>query len=200
MRDIGGGQDAPLVLAFREDGVFLGFVEFVFDVADDLFQHVFHRDQAGDAAVLVDDDGLVVAAGAELVQQHVQALGFRNEHGRAHQRAHFDAGFQHAAQQVLGQQDADDVVAVAFVDGKARVRGLDDRGDQMGEGLGDVEQVHARARDHDVADGAFGHGQRALDHFVGLGIEQFTLVRGFQDGLDAFAVLGLAAHEGKQAV
>jgi hypothetical protein len=25
-------------------------------------------------------------------------------------------------------------------------------------------------------------------------------VRGFQDGLDAFAVLGLAAHEGKQAV
>ena len=118
VRDLGGRAHAPLVLALGEDGVFLGLVEFVLDVTDDLLQHVFHGDQAGDAAVLVDDDGLVVAADAEFAQQHVQALGFGNEDRRADQRAHLDAGFQHAAQQVLGQQDADDVVAVAFVDGK----------------------------------------------------------------------------------
>ena len=43
-------------------------------------------------------------------------------------------------------------------------------------------------------------GQRAPDHLVGLGIQQGAFVGGFQDGLDAFAVLGLSAHEGKQAV
>lgn len=150
--------------------------------------------------MLVDDDGLVVAAGAELVQQHVQALGFGDEHGRAHQRAHLDAGFQHAAQQILGEQDADDVVAVAFVDREPRVRGFDHVGHQVGDGLRDVEQVHARTRNHDVANGAFGHGQRALDHLVGLRVQQVAVMRGFQDGLDAFTVLGLAAHEGKQAV
>ncbi|MNS97036.1 hypothetical protein D3C72_1313590 [compost metagenome] len=150
--------------------------------------------------MLVDDDGLVVAAGAEFVQQHVQALGFRDEHGRTDQRAHFDAGFQHAAQQILGQQDADDVVAVAFVDGEPRMRGLDHRGHQVGDGLRDIQQVHARTRDHDVADGAFGHGERALDHLVRLRVEQLAFVRGFQNGLDAFAVLGLSAHKGKQAV
>ena len=200
VRDLGGRAHAPLVLALGEDGVFLGLVEFVLDVTDDLLQHVFHGDQAGDAAVLVDDDGLVVAADAEFAQQHVQALGFGNEDRRADQRAHLDAGFQHAAQQVLGQQDADDVVAVAFVDGKARVGGLDDRGDQVRDGLGDVQQVHARARHHDVGHDAFGHGQRAPDHLVGLGVQQGAFVGGFQDGLDAFAVLGLSAHEGKQAV
>ncbi len=78
--------------------------------------------------------------------------------------------------------------------------GLDDRGHQVGDGLRDVQQIHARTRDHDVAHGAFGHGERALDHLVGFRVEQLAFVRGFQNGLDAFAVLGLAAHEGKQAV
>ena len=133
--------------------------------------------------MFVDDDGQMVAADAEFAQQHVQALGFGNEDRRADQRAHLDAGFQHAAQRVLGQQDADDVVAVAFVDGKARVGGLDDRGDQVRDGLGDVQQVHARARHHDVGHDAFGHGQRAPDHLVGLGIQQGAFVGGFRTAL-----------------
>ncbi|KAG0919466.1 hypothetical protein G6F68_020745 [Rhizopus microsporus] len=80
------------------------------------------------------------------------------------------------------------------------MRGFDHRGHEIGDGLGDVQQVHARTRNHDVADGALGHGQRALDHLVGLRVQQVAVVRGFQNGLDAFAVLGLSAHKGKQAV
>src|SRR3546814_9736381 len=45
----------------------------VFDVADDLLEHVFDGDQPGHAAVFVDDDGHVVVIGAEFTQQHVQA-------------------------------------------------------------------------------------------------------------------------------
>lgn len=200
MADIRRGSQAPLVLAFGEDRFFLVLVEFVLDVADDLFQHVFHGDQAGNAAMLVDDDRQVVAAGAELAQQHVQALDLGDEHGRPDQRADIQRRLEHVAQQVLGEQDADDVVAVVFVDRKARVRGLDDGGEQLRQRLGDIEQIHARARHHDVGDGALGHGQRALDHGVGLCVEQLALVRGFEDGLDAFAVFRLAPHQGKQTV
>ncbi|MNJ64583.1 hypothetical protein D3C77_605430 [compost metagenome] len=80
------------------------------------------------------------------------------------------------------------------------MRGFDHRGHQIGDGLRDVQQIHARAGNHDVANGAFGHGQRTLDHLVGLGVQQVAIVGGFQNGLDAVAVLGLSAHKGKQAV
>lgn len=118
MVDIGGRQQTPLILALGEDG-FLFFVELVLDVSDDLFEHVFHGDQARDAAMFVDHDGDVVARGAELPQQHIQALGLRNEDRRPDQGAQFDGGILHVAQQILGQKNAQDVVAIIFVDGKA---------------------------------------------------------------------------------
>jgi hypothetical protein len=70
-------QRGPWAFLDRQDVVFF-FVEIVFvlDVADDLFQHVFDGDQAGHAAVFIDHDGHVVVVGAEVAQQHVQALGF----------------------------------------------------------------------------------------------------------------------------
>ena len=66
------------------DDVVLAVVEvvLVLDVADDLLQHVLDGDEARDAAVLVDDDRDVVAVGAELAQQHVEALRLGDEHRR----------------------------------------------------------------------------------------------------------------------
>jgi hypothetical protein len=58
-------------------------VVFVLDVANDLFQHVFDGDQAGDAAVFVDHDRHVIARDAEFTQQDVEALGFGDEDDRA---------------------------------------------------------------------------------------------------------------------
>ena len=76
----------------------------------------------GDAAELVDDDGQVVAVAAELAQQVVQALGLRHEHRRPQQRAQVQLGRALQLEQVLGHQDADDVLAVALVHREARVR------------------------------------------------------------------------------
>ena len=59
----------------------LFLVELVFDVADDLFKHVFDGDKAGNAAEFVDDDGHVVMVVAEVAQQHVQPFGFGDENG-----------------------------------------------------------------------------------------------------------------------
>src|SRR5207342_3741428 len=90
----------------------LGFVVLVVDVADDLLEYVLDGDQPGDAAVLVDHDRHVVARLAELAQQHVEALGFGNQHGRTQQgmdAARAVVG-DDPAQQILGQQDAEDFV------------------------------------------------------------------------------------------
>ena len=106
----------------------LGLVVLVVDLADDLLQHVLDRHQSGDAAVLVDHDRHVVARLAELAQQHVEFLGFRDQHRRTQQFAHVlrrAVVGDDAAQQVLGQQDAEDLVAVLAVHREARVAGLD---------------------------------------------------------------------------
>ncbi len=55
----------------------------VADVADDLLEQIFDGDQAGDAAVLVDDDAHVLFFALHLAQQLVAALGFRYEGGGA---------------------------------------------------------------------------------------------------------------------
>ena len=85
------------------------------------FEQVFDGDQAGDAAVLVDDDAHVLLFALHLAQQLVAALGFRDEDGRA-----LDAGDGACAgflvgdlQQVVGEGDAGNVVERAGVDGNA---------------------------------------------------------------------------------
>src|SRR5690606_9761037 len=62
MADFGGGHQTPLVFAFGKDALLVVVVEFIFDIADDLLEHVFHGDQARNAAVLVNDDGQVIVA------------------------------------------------------------------------------------------------------------------------------------------
>jgi hypothetical protein len=110
---VGQRVDAVLLLAL---------VEFVLDLADDLFQHVLDGDQPGRVAELVDDDGQVVAVGAEVAQQLVEALAFGHEDRRAQQRAQVQLRRPLQLEQVLGHQDADDVVALAVVGRKARMR------------------------------------------------------------------------------
>jgi hypothetical protein len=62
----------------------------------------------------------VIAVLAEFLEQHVQRLGFGNEHGRAQHLAHIELFLSRiVAQQVLREQDADDVILVAAGDGKA---------------------------------------------------------------------------------
>ena len=61
-------------------------VVLVGDLADDLLEHVLDGDQAGGAAVLVDDDADVLALGLHLPQQGVDGLGVGHVEDRAHHR------------------------------------------------------------------------------------------------------------------
>ena len=54
-------------------------VLFVVDVADDLFKNIFQRDDALEAAVLVDHQREVLAAGAEVLQLLQQGSGAGHE-------------------------------------------------------------------------------------------------------------------------
>ena len=139
-----------------------------------------------------DDDGDMVAIGAEVAQQHVEPLGL----------GHKDCGTQRIAQverlrvgvvveQFLGEQDADHVVLVLADDRKARVTRLHDEGDELLGFVIDRHDVHLRARDHDVAHGHLGDLQRAFDDRQSVGVEQLALERTVQQGEQLLAVLRL---------
>ena len=115
---VDGRLAAHDVLAFAvlADVHVLVDVVLVVDVADDLLDHVFDGHEAGDAAVFVGDDGHVHARAAELAQQHVEPLGFRHEHRGPHEFLDVErrlvGRLRREAQQILGEQDADDLLAV----------------------------------------------------------------------------------------
>ena len=180
--------------------VAVGLVEvvLVLDVADDLLQDVLDRHQPAGAAVLVDDDRHVVARHAELAQQHVEALRLGDEYRRAQPGAQVEACLGMDAQQVLGQQDADDVVATALDDREARVPGGDDEGEDLVERIDDVDDVHLRARHHHVADAGIGRRERAFDDRQCVRIEQVALEGGMQELQKLFAVLRLAQEERRE--
>jgi hypothetical protein len=57
--------------------------------------------------------------------------------------------------------------------------------------LGDVDDVHLRARNHDVAGGQVGHLEHAFDHRQGVGVDQVAFVGVVQNFEQFRAVLGL---------
>ncbi|MNI42198.1 hypothetical protein D3C73_964790 [compost metagenome] len=193
------------VLAIGLDGdlrrEILGLVVFVVDVADDLLQHVFDGDQAGDTAVLVHHDRHVVARQAELLQQHVELLRFRNQHRRAQQFTYVARTIvgNHAAQQVLGQQHAEDVVLVLAMHREARMAGLDHLLHQLQEGRLHRQRDHLRTRDHHVAHGQLGYRNGTFHHLQGIGGDQPFFLRGVQDSDQLVAGVGFAGKSGRQA-
>ena len=102
------GQAKDVALVF-------GDVELVLNLPHDLLQHIFDGDEPGHAAKLVDHDGQVVAVAPELAQQVVQALALGHKRCGAQQRADVEFRGPLQLEQVLGHQDADDVLALALV-------------------------------------------------------------------------------------
>ena len=68
--DVGLTVDQPAVLADTHDRRLLVLVELVVEIADELFEDVADRDDAGDAAVLVQDE----REGPALLSHLAQAL------------------------------------------------------------------------------------------------------------------------------
>jgi hypothetical protein len=95
----------------------------------------------------------------------------------------FSSGRALQLEQVLGQQDADDVLALALVHREARVRRVDHEVQDLVVRRIDVDQVHARRRDHDVAGGEVRHADHALEHDARLGVDD-VVVFGVGERLD----------------
>ncbi len=126
------------------------------DLADNLFRQVFHGDDTGCAGVLVEYHGDLDVLAAEAIEHVVQRQRFGHEDGGAHQldEAKFLFRLEKPPREVFDMQDADDVIAVFSVDGKARMR-LIHHGSEGVEWFERGRQGHhACTRGHDLADGA----------------------------------------------
>jgi len=180
----------------------LVLVVLVVDLADDLLQDVLDRHQAGHAAVLVDHDRHVVARKPELLEQDVEALGFRNHHrGPDELRQRLRRGvLGERLQQVLGQQDAEDLVALLAIDREPGVTAVDDDLQHLVQAEVDRQRDHLRARDHHVADLLLGHRDRALDHRQCVGRQQAAGLGFAQAFEQVFAVARLTGEDLADAI
>ena len=109
-------------------------VELVFDLADDLLEQILERDDALHRTVLVDDDRHVLVRAAELGEHRREVLGLRDDVRVAHDLLDDDvrdAAVDERGEEVAHVEDPDDVVERLAVDGIARVRRVDDRGQRL---------------------------------------------------------------------
>jgi len=190
-------EAAELVLT----DVVLGFVEIVLvlDVADDLFEDVLDGHQAADSGVFVDDNGHMVVRDAEFAQQDVQSFRFGDEHRGAQPVAQVERLVLPDAQQVLGEQDADHVVAVLLNDRKTRMGRAVGLFDDPLEGIFNVDDLHPGARHHHVAHDDLGSRQGALGDRQGVGIEQLAFVSRVQQLDQLLPVFRFAEQQGGKA-
>ena len=170
------------------------------DLADDLFDDVFDRHQARHAAVLVHHQRHVVAAAAEILQQHVDALGFGHEYRRPQPAAKIEgAGLETGdrggeAQQIFRQQDAFHLVLGLADHRKSRVAGLDHHRQNLVQRPDAFNHAHLAARNHDVTHLELGHAHDAFDHGQGVGVHQLLVACGLQDGQQIVARLRAAGQ------
>ena len=120
-------QELPVALA--ADVLLVLDIVFIVDLADDLLDDVFHGDEPRHAAVFVDGDRHVVAADAQLLQQHVDALGFGHEQRLAHPVAQVEVRRPRSAVSSRSRSLASRMPTTfspsACQHGKARVPGID---------------------------------------------------------------------------
>ena len=174
----------------------------VADLADDLLDHVLDGDQPADASVFVHDHGDVVVAAAEFLQQHVQALALGDEDDRAHVLADLEGlvARRLQPQQILGEQDAEDLVAILADHRKARMARLDHQRHQGVGRLITLDEDHLGARHHDVAHLHVGDRKHALEHHQRVVVEQAASARLAQPFDQVAEVARLAGHRLRDAL
>ena len=104
------------------------YVVLVVDRADELLEQVFERDQPRHGAVLVEHDGHLGAVPPQVFDELEGVLGLGHAEGGPDQlgreRPSRDRRPRSSGPEVLGEQDADDVVAVVAEEGDAAAAGL----------------------------------------------------------------------------
>ena len=66
----------------RFNEVFFVVIKLVLDVTDDLLEHILNRDDSAQPPVFIVDHRQMISVSAKLLEQHIQALAFRNTRGR----------------------------------------------------------------------------------------------------------------------
>src|SRR6266545_4615470 len=142
-------------------------VVFVLDLADDLFEYVFERQNALDAAVFVDDYGQVDAAILQALQDVAEPGRVRNEDRLAHDLFQVEyLLFEQEGHDVLAMEHADYLVEIPAVDGQARIaRDLKLAHDLFETGAL-FERHDLRRRDHNFARGQVGEFEDVVDHLT----------------------------------
>ena len=158
--EIEGAGGGEFFVVFDEVELsFFGFVEFVFDVADDFFHDVVEGDDADGAAVFVDCQGDVGASLAEAVEQFVDGEHLGDHEEVAFDLAEIGVGLIEEGEEVFDVNEAEGFVEVAFDEGKAGVFGFDGEFQVGLKAVFEVEGDDEVARRHDVADAAVVEGE-----------------------------------------
>ena len=156
------------------------------DLAHDLLDDVFQGHETHQRAVLVDDEGEMSPPLAEGIELLLERRRLRHEPGLGHDRHDVEAveigevGMDRP-QQVLGVQDAHDVVRLALPDRKPRVGAADDLIQDVGGPRPAVDHLHGLAMRHDRADVDFVQVENAVEHVV-LVLDHLALARLQGDG------------------
>lgn len=156
--------DVPGVLVARGELDRVG-LDVGHGVADDLLQDVAEGDEADDAAVLVEDHGLVDAGVAEL-GEHAEGLHrARHEHGLADVLREVEGlALERGVEEVFGVEHAAEVVEILAADGEDVLRMFADDAQVVAQGVGQVEPEHLGARRHQGVGGLVAHVEDAVDH------------------------------------
>ena len=153
------------------------------DLADDLLDDVLERDDARRAAVLVDDDGHLEAALAQLAQQRVEADRLGHDEAVGHERRdrHVLAPLVRHGHRLLDVDDAVDVVPVLAEHREARVPGAPRQPQHVVGRLVAVDAGAAHPRRHDVVGRALAEAERAGQHPCGRDVEGAGLGRALDE-------------------
>ena len=156
--------DVPGVLVARSELDRVG-LDVGHGVADDLLQDVVEGDEADDAAVLVEDHGLVDAGVAEL-GEHAEGLHRAwYEHGLADVLREVERlALERGVEEILGVEHAAEVVEVLATDGEDVLRVFADDAQVVAQGVGQVEPEHLGARRHQGVGGLVAHVEDAIYH------------------------------------
>ena len=150
----GGAGDAPQPLFQRDDLLLVLRVELVIYVAHKLFNKVFHGDDTAGAAVLVHYYGKVSLSALHIPKENVGPHRLGDKIGLSQQfPQRLGTLFPGVEQIIPGVEDADDVVGVLLINGKAGEAGVTDGFHDLLVRVLRPEHDHIGAVDHHLGGG-----------------------------------------------
>jgi hypothetical protein len=175
-------------------------IELVLDIADDLLEQILQRHDSRGRAVLVDDDGHVLARAAELGEQRPQVFRLRYDVRRAHEILERDGPVRLAVDRcddVPHVDDAHDVVQRVAVDRIPGVRRLEHRRHRLLRHELERYADDVRARDHDVRDLLLGEVEDLVEHLAFVLLDLSVLGRDLEQHLQLCLRMRLSLGEGR---